>query len=128
MSSVTAINFKGGESIGSIGQNNNPPVQCPTCGGKVAFKGDSVEISGKKKNKGLKVIAGLLATAALVIGGMGCASKYVGKLPEKLKFLGNNKVAETCRSWCSTVKGWGIDAWNKVSGFFKNGETAATGG
>ncbi|MBE7710773.1 MAG: hypothetical protein E7Z92_01395 [Cyanobacteria bacterium SIG31] len=75
MSSVSAINFKGGESIGSIGQNNNPPVQCPTCGGKVAFKGDSVEISGKKKNKGLKAFLGLAVAALATVGGL----TYLGK-------------------------------------------------
>ena len=74
----------GGETTGSIAQNANSTSTCPRCR-QMSFKADSFEYTNKpqeKKHTGLKIILGTLATAGLVIGGLGCASKYANKLPE----------------------------------------------
>ena len=113
-SSVTNINFRGGESIGSIGQNNNPPVQCPTCSSKVAFKGDTVELSGKKKRTGLKVFLATLGTAAAAFGTLAWLGKSGGKLANlgdgKMKKVVENlkidKAAEKCNNWWNSGSKW----------------------
>ena len=124
--SLSNVNFRGGESIGSIGHKNNPPVECPTCG-QVNFKGDSFEYSEpKKKNKGWKIALAALGAVALGIGGMGFAGRAVAKGTDSkiAKFFGDNKVGETCYKWCQTIKGWA----GKLKFWGKNTEGGTTTG
>ena len=112
----------GGETTGSIAQNANSTSTCPRCR-QMSFKADSFEYTNKpqeKKHTGLKIILGTLATAGLVIGGLGCASKYANKLPEWLGFLkkdGFAKATKTCHEWCHWTVDKGRTAWDGVKKF-----------
>jgi hypothetical protein len=118
------VNFRGGgETTGSIAQNATRVSTCPSCN-QTSFKADSFEYSGKpkeKKHTGLKLLLGALATAGLVIGGLGCASKYADKLPKWLDFLKKDGFAQAtkkCHDWCKWTVGKGRQAWNWVRNIF----------
>ena len=113
MSSVTNINFRGGESIGSIAHKNTPPVQCPECGRQVSFKGDTVELSGKKKRTGLKAFFAVAATALAAFGGLAWLGKSgklnqlgEGKMKTIVEKLKINKAADKCSGWYDKALTW----------------------
>lgn len=115
------VNFcGGGETTGSIGHKNMSASVSPRYN-QTSFKADSFEYSDKqkeKKYKNLKLLIGAIATAGLVIGGLGCASKYSNKLPEWLGFLkkdGFAKATKKCHEWCHLTvdKGRSACEWVK---------------
>ena len=129
MSAIANINFKGGESIGSVGHKNQPPVECPTCGGQVAFKGDSVEISGKKKGSGSKFFLGTLLTAiaafgALVVVGKKDAIKNLsdGRFKKILTDLNIEQSAKKCQKWYDSAVAKIREVWSNFAGKFGKGD------
>lgn len=128
--SIKCVSFRGGESTGSVGYTNNvnlrnteqPTPQMPS--DSVNFRGYD-EYGQKKKSKAVPIIIGTLALAAAAIGGMGYAGKV--KALDKLKdgkikdlLLKTEPMLNKCHEWCSAVKKFGVDSWDKVKGWFGN--------
>lgn len=124
MTSINCVNFRGhgSESTGSIAHRNNP-TECPTCGGKISFKGyDSYEKEGTST---LGVVAGLALLTAGVIGGLGYAhkAKAFDKLGEgwMKKTIGKLEPAgKKCHEWCSTTKTKGTELWTTIKDKFSS--------
>ncbi len=125
MTSINCVSFRGHgtETTGSIAHRNNP-TECPTCGGKVNFRGgyDRYEKEGPSA---LGVITTVALLTAGVIGGLGYAHKA-----EAFKKLGDGWIKKTvgklepaakkCHEWCSTTKTKGTELWTKVKDKFSS--------
>jgi len=128
--SVSCVSFRGsnGETTGSPAYTNaarlrsveQPAPQLPN--DSVNFRGYD-EYGEKKKSKALPIILGSVAAIGAAIVGMGYAHKYdiIGKMKDgKFKnFLSKaNPALEKCHDWCSAVKKFGVNSWEKVKGLF----------
>lgn len=118
------VSFQGGETSGSVAKRNlnstfrrqNIVEQAPD---KLSFKGKS-EDNASSFGKGFIMT---LATAALIVGGLGYAHKadVVGKLKDgKVKdFLKKaDKITEPCYKFCSKVKEFCQKYYEKIKEFF----------
>ena len=118
------IYFKGSETSGSVAKVNlaqtrkcavpekTPPKDTVSFRGNMD-KSDSAESIGK-------VAAGLVAAAALIVGGLGYAKKadWVSKIKnEKVKDFAN-KMTEPCYNVCKKTKDFVIKYYEKVKNYF----------
>lgn len=109
-------------SIAYRAKNTDCPPEKPNCY-NLNFKGrdDRYEEKGEKA---VKVIAGLVGAAALVIGGLGIAHKknVLSKVSnEKVKNVLSKAepAAEKCYEWCHKIKDTGLKGWDKIKNIFK---------
>jgi len=83
----------------------------------------------KKKHTALKVIAGLVAAAAIVAGGLAAGAKtgkladWAGKI-EKDNFL--KKGLEGANKWGESIARFAEDSWKSITGFFSKKGAKAT--
>ncbi len=123
---MNRISFSGGETAGSLANRKInylheqiPNPQTPPMD-TVNFKGKDYE---EKSESFASVVFGALATAALLVGGLGLAHKYdvVGKLKDgKVKdFLRkSDTITEPCHKLCSKVKGYAVEYYEKIRNWF----------
>ena len=116
------------ETTGSVGYRANA---VPLHGTVSASSGDSVNFKGEEKqDSGISPLGAVLITAgaaALIIGGLGLANKYGGKIIEKCGLQNDGKLAKFltknvgegvtghCREWCFKVK----ELCKKIPNLFK---------
>lgn len=127
--SVSCVSFRGsnGETTGSPAYTNaarlrsveQPAPQLPN--DSVNFRGYD-EYGEKKKSKAPAIICSVLAIGAAIVG-MGYAHKtdVIGKMKDgKFKDIlsKTEPVLKKCHDWCSAVKKFGVNSWEKVKGLF----------
>ena len=120
------VSFLGGETAGSLA-NRKIHYMCEQIPNPQTPPKDVVNFKGKdyeeKSESMASAIFGVIASAALIIGGLGLAHKYdvVGKLKDgKIKdFLRkSDKITEPCHKLCSKTKEYAIKYYNQIKEWF----------
>ena len=125
---VSCVSFRsGGETTGSpaytsstkLRNSENPTPQIPN--DSVNFRGYD-EYGNKKKTKAPVILGSIVAIGA-AIAGMGYAHKtnVIGKMKDgKFKDILSkvDPILEKCHKWCSAVKKFGVNSWEKIKNLF----------
>lgn len=143
---MNSINFRGGETAGSIAKiNNKQDNQTIDANSVVNFRGKGAESAGsiaiqaepinkdivsfkgydreEKKSSFLGKLLGLTVIAATVIAGLGYAHKT--KIIDKIKnqklhdlLKNSNKITEPCYNLCVKTKNFCTEYYNKAKNYF----------
>ena len=116
------VYFKGSETAGSVAKITQPQVKRYEKPAEQTPPVDTVSFRGKDDTSESigKTAVGILAAAALIVGGLGYAKKadWVGKIKNaKVKDFAD-KITEPCYNLCHKTKEFALKYYNKAKDFF----------